>query len=513
MESANFLQRFGMIILEYWKFTLPLTILIILYYHFTSTFNFFKKRGIDYLEPTVVIGNMGANIIGKQAFHDFQREIYNRFKKTGYGGVFLGRQPVLYITDPELIKAVTIRDFENFVDRYSLPSNEPLYFKRNLLNLKSGEWKGVRSIITPSFSSLRLKHMLHLIKNCSDQMVGLLNQFDNSEIEMKETMGRFTLEVIGACAFGIKSDSLTDENARFVKVAEKYDHLPWPKRIGLFFILMFIPEALRFINISFLHYETIDQLVKMLKKTKAERKLSNTKHNDFLQLLLDAAEKEREEVGNTLSPIHLDDDTIDAQSLLFFIAGYETSSTLLSCAIFLMAVKPEFQDKLRAHVEEMTKDKEVTYDVLSQLDYLEAFLLETLRMYPPIARIDRVCTKPYTLPGTSVKINVDEMIAVPLYGVHMDPDHYPEPEQFKPERFIRDGKLEKPSHLFLAFGAGPRNCIGLRFAMISAKHAMVTVLKNFKFSTCPKTEYPIRIEETAPFFKSKAGLWVKVERL
>lgn len=75
-------------------------------------------------------------------------------------------------------------------------------------------------------------------------------------------------------------------------------------------------------------------------------------------------------------------------------------------------------------------------------------------------RVDRHCTKPYTLPGTSVDIKVGDTVAIPIYGIHMDPEIYPEPETFKPERFMRESRNDIPAHLFLAFGAGPRNCIG-----------------------------------------------------
>lgn len=84
-------------------------------------------------------------------------------------------------------------------------------------------------------------------------------------------------------------------------------------------------------------------------------------------------------------------------------------------------------------------------------------------MYPPVARVDRVCTKPYTLPNSSVNLNIGDVIAIPIYGIHMDEDYYPKPHEFRPERFMGDEKKERPSHLFLPFGAGPRNCIGMIF--------------------------------------------------
>ncbi|XP_050680817.1 cytochrome P450 9e2-like [Leptidea sinapis] len=381
-----------------------------------------------------------------------------------------------------------------------------------LLNLKGGDWKAVRSSVTPAFSSSRLRYLLNLIDECGQQMVQYLRQFDNTEIEMKDVMGRFTLEVIGACAFGIKSDSLCEQNAKFLQVAENYDHMPFLKKLRVLFVLLFVPEFSKQFNISFLDEHNIAALIEMLQEAKSQRRsnTSNNKHGDFLQLILDAAEKELAEKGTQTC---LDDDTIDGQSILFLLAGFETSSSLLSCSVLVLAYMEEVQDKLRAHIFEVTRDKEMTYDVLSQLDYLEGFLLETLRRYPPIARIDRVCVKPYVLPGTQVKINVGDVIAVPVTGIQMDAKYFEEPEDIKPDRFMRDGKVIKPSHTFLAFGSGPRNCIGMRFAMFSAKCAMVHLLKNFKFSVCSRTAYPIEYETNSVFLKAKAGLWVKIEKL
>lgn len=488
------------------------TIIFAIYFYYTSTFDYFEKRGIKYMKPTIFVGNMGKRIRSKESFHAFQLEIYNYFKGNPFGGFFEGRKPILYILDAELIKAITIRDFDCFVDRNTINSRIPNYLKRSLLILKGSEWKGVRSIITPAFSSARLKNMLPLLQLCCKQLVEYLKQYDGKDLDMKDTLGHYTLETIGACAFGIKGDALTDENAYFIKVAEKFNEMPKMKRIFLLFLMVLAPQLLKYLNISFLNQESIKELVKTLKMVKAERRLTGDKKNDFLQLLIDAAETERKDSG-TKAKLYLDDDTIDAQSLLFLLAGYETSSTLLSFAIHVLATKPELQEKLRDHVVKMTDGQDITYDLLSQLTYLEGFLLETLRMYPPVSRVDRTCVKKYILPGTSVQVNVNDVVAIPIYGIHMDPEHYPEPHEFRPERFMGDEKNTRPSHLFLAFGVGPRNCIGLRFAMFSAKLAMVTLLKNFKFTTCPKTRDPINFSKRAVLLKAEDGLWVQLDSL
>ncbi|KAJ8722081.1 hypothetical protein PYW08_004483 [Mythimna loreyi] len=513
MEYFSGSKKLLLFILEDWKLLLFLTVLFALYFYYTSTFDFFEKKGIPYRKPVIFLGNLGPRLRGTKSFHEFQLEAYNSFKGNRYGGLFEGRRPLINIMDPDLIKAITIRDFEYFTDRISLNSKEPKSLSRSLLNLKGTEWKGIRSTLTPVFSSARLRHMLPLIQLCSKQMVQFLEQYDKKDVEMKKTIGHFTLEVIGACAFGIKCDALSDENAHFFNVAEKFDYMPLHKRLMLFFFLIFMPQMIRFLNFSFLNLDSTNELVRILKAAKAERRKSGVKKSDFLQILIDFSEKERAESEKTKADIHLDEDTVDAQLLLFLIAGYETSSTLLSFAIHVLATKPELQDKLRAHIKEMTEGKELDYDLIAQLHYLDGFLLETLRVFPPVARVDRVCTKAYTIPGSSIHLQPGDVVAIPLYGIHMDPEYYPEPKEFKPERFMNEDKKNRASHLYLAFGAGPRNCIGLRFAMLSAKLAMVELVKNFKFSACEKTVDPIQFDKRSLLLKAQGGLWVRIEKL
>ncbi|XP_047533353.1 cytochrome P450 9e2-like [Vanessa atalanta] len=515
MELNTGTKELLFFIVENWKLLLFFNLIFFLYFYYTQTFDYFEKRNIKFMKPVIFFGNSLSRITGKRPFIEFQLDVYNYFKGNRYGGYFEGRRPVLYVLDPDLIKSVTISDADHFIDRSTIKTKEPRYLSRSLLALKGMEWKAVRSLITPTFSSSRLKNMFPLVQHCSDQLVGLLSRFDNTEIELKEMTGHFTLEVTGVCAFGISTDALKDENAEFYKVAEKFNYMSIQKRIFFFFILLFMPSMFRYINISFMNYDSTKKLVKILQNTKAERMTAESKRSDFLQLLVDVAIKEKEELENTneSSKRYLDNDTLDAQALLFLLAGFETTSTLLSFVFHTMAVRPDIQDKLRAHIEEITKGQELTYDLLSQLDYLEAVIQETLRMYPPLGRIDRTCTKPYTVPGTSLHLKVGDVVAVPVYGIHMDPDIYPEPKEFIPERFMKEEKKERPSHLFLAFGAGPRNCIGIRFAMIVAKTAIVTLMRNFKFSSGPKTENPVKFHRNSMLLKPESGIWVHVEKI
>ncbi|XP_023946916.2 cytochrome P450 9e2 [Bicyclus anynana] len=502
-----------LVVLEEWKLLLFLSFIFFVYFHYTNTFDYFEKRRIKYMKPTIFFGNLLSRLIAQKSFIMFQLDTYKYFKGERFGGIFEGRRPVLYVLDPELIKAITIRDSDHFCDRAILPTNEPKYINRSILHLQGSEWKVVRGLVRPAFSSARIKNMFPLIQECTNQLINFLDKYNNSDVEVKDMMVHLTLEITGVCAFGISTDTLKDENAEFKKTAMNFNKMSVPKRILIFSILLFAPTLMKYMSVSVFNYEANKRLVNILRKTRTERILLGTRRNDFLQLLIDASLTEEKDIEGTKNERHLDDDTVDAQGLIFLIAGFETTSTLLSFAIYQMTIQPEIQNKLRDHIEEITKGEELCYDHIAELDYLDAFISETLRMYPPVARLDRKCTKPYTLPGTSVQLKVNDFIAIPTYGIHMDPDIYPEPEIFKPERFTREGKNEVPSHLFLAFGAGPRNCIGARFAMVIAKATIVTLVRNYKFSMCPKTEVPIKFHKKAFLLQAESGIWVRVERI
>lgn len=113
--------------------------------------------------------------------------------------------------------------------------------------------------------------------------------------------------------------------------------------------------------------------------------------------------------------------------------------------------------------------------------------LETLRKYPPIAHLPRITTRPYTCAETNITIPKNVAVIVPVYGIHHDPCIYPNPELFRPERFLTDELKEQSSVTFLPFGAGPRNCIAFRMGMVQLRCSLAMLLNHFTFGTCDQT--------------------------
>jgi cytochrome P450 len=115
------------------------------------------------------------------------------------------------------------------------------------------------------------------------------------------------------------------------------------------------------------------------------------------------------------------------------LAGFETTSTALTFLTYCFAINPEIQDKLRAEIEEIMQDNEKPdYDLIAQMQYLDACVNEALRLYPPASMTDRQCNETWEYKG--LKVEKGTVILVPIYAIHRDPEFWPNPEVFDPER-------------------------------------------------------------------------------
>ncbi|XP_071504345.1 cytochrome P450 3A19-like [Diadema antillarum] len=235
---------------------------------------------------------------------------------------------------------------------------------------------------------------------------------------------------------------------------------------------------------------------------------------DFLQLMMNS-HKESEKVpeenaaeddlhshlddhhGNRLieskktSQAKLTAEEIVAQAVFFFLAGYDTSNTTLGFIAYSLATSPEVQDKLIQEVDEMAPDRDsVNYSSIDKMPYLDGVVCETLRMYPPSAVTDRKCTKDYT----SKNLNVPKggQVIISIISVHRDPEYWPNPDVFDPERFTKENRKGRHPFAWMPFGAGPRNCVGMRFALMEMKMAIVRVLQKYRFEISPKTPVPVK---------------------
>ena len=312
---------------------------------------------------------------------------------------------------------------------------------------------------------------------------------------MKNLFGCFTMDVIARCAFAVETNTHDDQQHPFVVNAKRFFTFgQWKLLIGIM-----TPKFIRrLLNINVVDTGAFDYMVKLGHHMIDERrkhgiKAENRNYNDFLQLMLEAGREEgdKESVGDKKS---LTDEEIIANIVLILLAGYETTASLLTYSSYLLALHPEIQTKLRQEIETAKKDNNgvLGYETLTSLPYLDAVITETLRMYPPVTKVDRQCSEDYTLvhEGKRIFIPKGAAVMIPIYAVHHMEEYYPNPDRFNPNRFLPENKDRLTPYTFLSFVAGPRNCIGMRFALLEAKLALSNLLMDFDFVRSPQTSVP-----------------------
>ncbi|XP_048238405.1 cytochrome P450 3A29-like [Haliotis rufescens] len=178
----------------------------------------------------------------------------------------------------------------------------------------------------------------------------------------------------------------------------------------------------------------------------------------------------------------LSTDEIVGQGTLFFNAGYETTASTLNFASHHLATNPDVQEKAYTEMKDLLGDEEPNFDNIGKLKYLDNIITETLRICPPVFVIHRRASETIQIKGLT--IHQGQPVFIPVLALQRDPQLFKDPNSFKPER--HDEKSNPLS--FLAFGYGPRICIGMRLALVEMKIALVHVLRRVKFERMPNTK-------------------------
>lgn len=125
----------------------------------------------------------------------------------------------------------------------------------------------------------------------------------------------------------------------------------------------------------------------------------------------------------------------------------------------------------------------------------------------------RMCNKSFKIPGTDFVIQSGELLAIPILGIHMDSEYYPDPEKFDPERFSSENKAKRPPISFLPFGDGPRNCIGIRLGLLVSKVAVASIINKFRVTLNDKTTLPLKMNKNSQLIEVIGGIWVNFSKV
>ena len=317
---------------------------------------------------------------------------------------------------------------------------------------------------------------------------------------MQEWLCKLTLELIVSTAFGVDANIQRGENIEMLENAKMFFEVPpIVRRLARLPVASTIIGLLGRLQGNLNYFRDLAQHV-----IKTRRQQGATGRKDLLQLMMDANEKTTEENVSRLT-----DDEIVAQSILFLLAGSDTTGHTLSFTVYFLAMNPDVQDKLRVHIKEAIEsnaDKSL-YDVAKSIEYLDCVIKETLRLCPPLSVFNRECSEDHDLNGMHIPAGTEILFAT--YAMHRDPDAWRDPETFDPERFRGPAKDARHAFQFLPFGAGPRTCIALRFALIEMKIVLIRILVKYKFERSPETQVPLDIHAGFTLM-AKDGVVVRV---
>ncbi|TKS68492.1 Cytochrome P450 3A40 [Collichthys lucidus] len=438
---------------ETWTLLVAFITLFFVYTYWT--YGTFRKMGIPGPKPVPFFGTM---LSYRKGIPNFDTECFKKYGKIW--GIFEGRQPILCITDPAMIKTVLIKEcYSHFTNRRNSHLNGPMYDAVSVS--EDDEWKRIRSILSPSFTSGKLKKMFDVMKDHSAKLVNSMKKkADKDEpLELREFFGPYSMDIVTSTAFGVDMDSLNNPSDPFVtniKKMMKFDLFNPLLMLVVFFPFMGpIFEKLEF---STFPKSVTDFFYAAVQKIKSDREKSKQRSRvDFLQLMLDS-QKDPSGVDKDKG---LSDHEILSQAMMFIFAGYETTSKSLTFLAYNLATNPHVMKRLQEEIDATFPKKRVTKS---------------------------------TVEINGLVIPKDMVVMIPTWTLHWDPSLWPEPEEFKPERFSKQNKESINPYTFMPFGAGPRNCMGTRFALLMMKLAVVEILQRYSFSVCKETEVPFEMD-------------------
>uniref|UniRef100_U3KHF3 Cytochrome P450 3A n=1 Tax=Ficedula albicollis TaxID=59894 RepID=U3KHF3_FICAL len=454
----------------------------------------FKKLGIPGPRPLPFVGTF---LEYQHGVHNFDQKCFEKYGKIW--GFYDGRQPVLAVLDPILIKNILVKEcYDIFTNRRNFRLNGLL---GSALNVAEDEqWKRIRTVLSPTFTSGKLKEMFHLINHYGEKLVqNIEKRVANDEfVTAKDVFGAYSMDVVTSTSFSVNVDSMNNPNDPFVANIKKFLQFSFLSPLFLLLVLFpFVTPVLERMKVTLLPSDVMEFFKNVFTKMKKERgKGSSTDRVDFLQLMI---ESQNSHDGSKSAETNLDktlsDEEVLAQALIFVFAGYETTSSTLSYIAYNL-------DEVDTHLPNKATP---TYNTIIQMEYLDMVVNESIRLYPAGGWLERVCKRTVELNGVTIPEGM--VVLFPAFVLHRDPQYWPEPDEFRPERFSKENKEGIDPYTFLPFGAGPRNCIGMRFALLVVKVAVVVLLQNFSFRPCKDTWWPPRRAEIPLETNPGVGMW------
>ncbi|XP_072938204.1 cytochrome P450 6k1-like [Epargyreus clarus] len=477
-----------------------------LYSRWLKVKRFWADRGVPHLPPHPIFGSL--TFLQQVNPGIWMQKIYEHFDSP-YVGAWMFWRPALIINSPEIARNVLVKDSAVFRNRFLSSASHDTIGSLNIFTANDPLWSNVRRRLTPMFTSSKLKTIQLLMASKSKELVQrIAMERKKGRFNIKSIYNDYTTDIIGTASFGIESDATLTGDSALRTVTKDFEKFSFYRGCA-WSSIFFFPELVKVFRFRFFPKAATDYFRKIFHIIVEQRKeefQDNAEPRDLLDILLKMKKQSIEENDE------ISDEVIISQAAIFLQAGYDTSGTGLSFGTYELAHHPEIQEKLYKELKE-AKEKIGGADfddtTLSQMTYLNCIVKEIFRKYQPMAWLDRIGTRDYAI-DDKLTIPAGTPIYVNVMGMHYDPNYFPEPNKFDPDRFLPENECNIKKFTYMPFGEGPRICIGQRFGLANMRNSLATLVLNYELKPFPNTPKPadIEIEKNGLFLTPGEPLYV-----
>merc|ERR1711892_330803 len=418
-------------------------------------------RGIPVITPRLLSFGTAGHYVSDNGYPEFAKaQLLDQDRKTV--GYYRVTSPGVMTVDTGLIAKLFNTHFHLFNSRNPAMGEigaGPIFgYTMDLLDdMKS--WKRQRSTLTAGFSTKQLNEMIPVFDGVLTSFVDALRKLDQEPIDCKVVGSKFAVDAFTSASF---STIVTDQSGSIRDFAK-----------APLIDAIFNADAQKFFH----------QFTQSLIDQRTNNSGNAGRKRDFLNIMLESRITPEESKSATRG---LTNNDIIAQTFIFFIAGFETTATTLTAAIWLLIQNPAYIEKIR---EEANKVDITDCQSLSEssIPWTTAVINETLRFVPPVGihlRIAKELKGEIEIDGITFRSG--DTVEVPVDLLHRHPAYWSRPDEFYPERFIEDPDLVKAPH-YMPFGGGPRNCIGMRLALIEIRLGLLRIIQHFNVTLAANT--------------------------
>ncbi|KAL2486205.1 Cytochrome [Abeliophyllum distichum] len=450
-----------------------------------------KRQGVSGPRPTLLLGNIleikkarnlapKASTNGPPASHNCEAILlpfFDQWRKQ-YGDVFmfsLGNIQIVHVTQPDMVREITTYT--------SLDLGKPTYqakergslLGQGILTSNGTVWAHQRKILAPELYMEKVKGMITMIQESTITLLNSWNDIVESEggladINIDKHMRSFSGDVISRACFG----------SNYSKGEEIFLRLRALQEAASKKILATGIPGMRHLPIkSNREAWALEKEIKTLILNVVKERKEVGYEKDLLQMVLEGAK------NSDLSQDSIDRFIVDNCKNIY-LAGYETTAVSATWCLMLLASHPQWQDRIRAEVQDICKGRIPDADMIRKMKQLTMAINESLRLYPPVAVVSREALTNLKFGDLNIPKGVNLWTLVTT--LHTDPDIWgPDSYQFNPERFANGitGACKFP-HLYMPFGVGPRVCLGQNLALVELKILISLILSKFSFTLSPK---------------------------